>query len=187
MKAVIATALFALLGSSVAAPSGLRFAKRQGVASSGDPSTEAVETAINNWNNDVGNVNAFLNEAPSQNPEDLLNAAEEALINANDEPVELGVLASISDFSGDADYVNAVDDLQNIFGQVPLNLQDIINNPGDSAAVTQALNNINAFRCCNVLPDLDVLWLDAAEDYGLVGTVNTVVPRPNACASIICS
>lgn len=49
------------------------------------------------------------------------------------------------------------------------------------------MNNINQVRCCNVLPDLDVLWLEAAEDEGLIGQVNTAVPRPNACASIVCS
>lgn len=73
--------------------------------------------------------------------------------------------------------------VQAVFGpQVIDNLQSII----DGGDVTTAVNAINQVRCCNVLPDLDVLWLQAAEDYGLIGQVNTVVPRENACSSITC-
>jgi len=174
--------LFTLLGTSIAAslPSNFQFAKRQ----CSEPSQSDVVTAINRWNNDVGNVNSFLNLAPSQNPEDLLNAAEEALLNAQDEPTELGVLSCITGLADDA--TNAIANLQQVFGQVPSSIQNIINNPGDATVVASNLQTINNVRCCNVLPDLDVLWTAAADDEGVSNQVNLSVPRPNACASISC-
>ena len=63
------------------------------------------------------------------------------------------------------------------------NLQAIVDSP---AAAPKAAATINRIRCCNVLKDLDVLWLEAAESYGIVGQVQTSVPRPGACAAVKC-
>lgn len=82
------------------------------------------------------------------------------------------------------EYTNAVDDLMNVFGQVLDNLQNIIDGSVD---LDTAVANINQVRCCNVLKDLDVLWLEAAESEGIVGQVQTTVPREMACSSVSCS
>lgn len=180
MKSFIAVSLFALLSSTVlTAPT----TKRQ---SSGDPSTEAVEDAINTWNVDVDGVNNFLNNAPSLTCTALQQAAQTALELASNEPTQLNVLASITDFSDDQQYEGAVLNLQEVFGNVPTSLQNIVNNPNDAQSVATQLQQINGVRCCNVLPDLDILWQDAADDYGISNLVNTVVPRPNACATTAC-
>ena len=180
MKSFVSATIFALVGCSMAAPATL---KRQS-SSCVEPTQDQVLQAIQKWNNDVTNVNAFLNEAPSQNPTDLLNAAQEALINAHDEPVELGILACISGLADNAE--GAITNLQEVFGNVPSSLQNIINNPGDAQNVAVQLQDINNTRCCNVLPDLDILWQAAADDEGISDQVNTVVPRPNACATVAC-
>lgn len=182
MKAFAAASLLALLSSTtLGAPPTVRYAKRQS-----DPSTAAVENAINAWNSDVDTVNNFLNNALSHSPSGLQHAAGVALAAAQNEPTQLSVLASIGDFSGDAQYQGAVTNLQEIFGNVPSSLQNIINNPSNAGNVNTQLLQINNVRCCNVLPDLDILWQDAADDFGISNLVNTVVPRPNACATTVC-
>lgn len=182
MKAFVAASLIALLSSTaLGAPSTVHYGKRQS-----DPSVDAVENAINAWNFDVDTVNNFLNNAPSQSPSELQQAAEVALSAAQNEPTQLGVLASISDFSDDQQYQGAVLNLQEVFGNVPSSLQNIINDPGNAESVSTQLLQINNVRCCNVLPDLDILWQDAADDYGISNIVNTAVPRPNACATTDC-
>lgn len=184
MKALAAASLLALFSSTaLAAPSTKLHAKRQ---AAGEPSTGAVENAINVWRSDVVGVNIFLNNAPNQNPSELLQAAKVALQHAQNEPTQLNVLASISDFSNDQQYQGAVTNLQEVFGNVPSSIQNIIDNPGDAEVVKTQLLQINNVRCCNVLPDLDILWQDAADDYGISNVVNTAVPRPNACATSDC-
>jgi hypothetical protein len=181
MKTSSVLAFTSLLGATFSSPTSLYNRKRQA------PSADMVVTAINKWNNDVGNVNSFLNLAPSQTAGDLQNAAEEALINANDEPTELNVLAGLGDALG-SDGQAAVLLLQETFGNVPSSLQAIIDDPGNADLVKVKLQQINSARCCNVLPALDKLWPASANAVGVADQVNLVVPRPNACndGSTIC-
>jgi hypothetical protein len=91
-----------------------------------------------------------------------------------------------------AAYQCAISDLQNVFGlDVLNNLQTIIDNSGDLDTVNTAANNINNIRCCNVLPDVDILWSDAAETFGgpVLISPNTplLAPRPSTCAAVDCS
>lgn len=181
MKSFVA--FVALISSTaLAAPSTMRYAKRQ---TSTDPSTSAVENAINAWNIDVDAVNLFLNNALSQPSSQLVQLAQSTLQRAQDEPNQLSVLASISDFSNDGQYQGAVLNLKEVFGNVPASLQNIIDNPDVDNVQTQ-LQQINNVRCCNVLPDLGILWQDAADDYGISNVVNTVPARPDACATTAC-
>ena len=69
---------------------------------------------------------------------------------------------------------------------MPDGLKSIIDEPGDGDSVASALETINNTRCCNVLPALDSLWQDSADQEGIAGKVNTVVPRPDACSSVQC-
>jgi hypothetical protein len=103
MKSIIASAsLLALIASTAAAAasSSLRYAKRQiggpGVTavctSITEPSQEDVLNALIAWNPDVTNVNNFLNNALNDGA-DLASLAQGALVNAMDEPTQLGVLA----------------------------------------------------------------------------------------------
>jgi hypothetical protein len=177
MKAsTIIISLSALASGALAGPT-MRYGKRQG-----GPSQQDTINAINSWNNDVNNVNTFLNNAPGQSAGDVELAAQEALLNANDEPVQLGILASIPGLSDDA--TQAVTLLKETFGNVPTSLQNII----DGGDKDNNLNTINHTRCCNVLPALDVLWTAAATDEGVANQVNLVVPRPTACTdgTVIC-
>ena len=195
MKTIIASAsLLALLGSTTAAPSQLRHAKRQiggpGVGPvctmSTQPSTQMVLSALQTWNTDVNNVNNFLNVEPTDTlGADLEGLAKGALNNAMDEPLELGILACIPALSTAAE--NAITSAANGFmTNVLMPLMDITVNGANGPQVTADLLQINTFRCCTLLPDLDVLWPAAADDEGISNQVNTVVPRPNACATITC-
>lgn len=81
MKYLIPLAL--ALSAASAAPSS-SLAGRQGPPCTNQPSADQVATAINNWNTDVDNVNAFLNGAPHD-----ASTASTALTFASDEPNEL--------------------------------------------------------------------------------------------------
>jgi hypothetical protein len=197
MKSTIVSAsILALVASAAAAPSSnsLRHAKRQiggpGVGpvctSTVQPSQEDVLSALQTWNNDVINVNNFLNFVSTNTDVSTLGGlAQGALDNAMDEPLELGILACIPGLTDDAE--NAITSAANGFMDNVLDpLMDIVVNGANSALVNADVLQINTFRCCTLLPDLDVLWLAAAEDEGLVGQVNLSPPRPDACATITC-
>ena len=156
-----------------------------------NPSTQQVEDSINQWNTDVNTVNAFLNAAPgliaANNPDALASQAQTAFGNAQDEPCQLMTLASQPGIGTDA-FECAVTDLMNVFmDHVLVPLMDIIANPGDTATVQSAVDEINGFRCCNVLPDADILWTDSALNSGIGGQVTETAAREDACSSIICT
>lgn len=53
---------------------------------------------------------------------------------------------------------------------------------------------MNNYRCCNVLPDLGISWLDSVksahlqiEVAGLQSGVATAAPRPAACDAVECN
>ena len=159
-----------------------------------NPNTTAIQLSIGSWNTDVFNVNNFLNQAANpatgllNNPTDLAAQATSALANAMDEPCQLMTLGSISTLQDVPAFTCAVKDLMNVFMiHVINNLQNIIKTPTDTAAVTSAIDDINSFRCCNVLGDASILWLDAAEEAGIANQVTTTAPFENACAQITCT
>jgi hypothetical protein len=168
----------ALFGCSLAAPSTMRYAKRQS-----GPSQDQVVAAIDSWNSDVAMVNSFLNTPPTTGAS-YGDFASFTLGFAQDEPNELMILSMITGLSTDA--TNAIQNLMQVFGGVLTNLQDIINNQNDLNVINADIANINQIRCCHVLPDLDVLWTAAADDEGVSNLVNLAVPRPNACATLTC-
>jgi hypothetical protein len=170
--------LATLFGCSLAAPSNMRWAKRQT-----GPSQSEVVAAINSWNSDVAMVNNFLNTPPTTG-NDYAGFASLTLGFAKDEPNELVTLASIPALSTDA--TNAIQDLRTVFGRVLTNLQDIIDNQNNLTIIKQDIYNINEVRCCNILPNLDVLWAAAADAEGVSNLVNLVAPNENACAAINC-
>jgi hypothetical protein len=59
-------------------------------------------------------------------------------------------------------------------------LMDIAVNGANSAQVEADMLKINTFRCCTRLPDLDSLWLAAAEGEGLIRSVDVTVLRRDA-------
>lgn len=158
-----------------------------------NPNQQQVEDSINQWLADVETVNGFLNSAAdliaANDPSNLQAQAQAAFTNAVDEPCQLMTLASQPDFSdGPAAFTCAVQDLMNVFQiHVLDNLQTIINDPSNTASVHSAVNDINAFRCCNVLGDASILWLDSADDNGISNVVTLTAPLEDACSSIICT
>jgi hypothetical protein len=170
--------LAALFGCSLAAPSSMRYAKRQS-----GPSQDQVVAAIDNWSNDVTMVNSFLNTPPTTGAA-YGSLATMTLGFAQDEPNELMILSMVTGLPPDA--TSAIQNLMQVFGGVLSNLQDIINNQNNLSVINADIANINQIRCCHVLPDLDALWQGAADDEGVSNLVNLVVPRPNACATLTC-
>ena len=170
--------LTALLGCSLAAPSTMRYAKRQA-----GPSQDQVVAAIDSWRSDVTMVNSFLNTPPTTGAA-YANFTSFTLGFAEDEPTELMILSMITGLADDA--TNAIQNLMEVFGGVLTNLQDIIDNQNNLDVINTDIANINSIRCCNVLPDLDILWTAAADDEGVSNLVDLTVPRPNACATVAC-
>ncbi|KAK3050271.1 hypothetical protein LTR09_008420 [Extremus antarcticus] len=155
-------------------------------------STDQVAASINQWFADVNTVNSFLNDAPGliSDPGTLLQRASAALVNAADEPCQLMTLTSTSDLGSDVTdaFECAGQDLMRVFGDhVITNLNTIIASPNNTVAVQSAVDDINAFRCCNVLSDASILWQDNAADNGLAGSVPISAPQEDACASITCT
>ncbi|CAM6102176.1 unnamed protein product [Calypogeia fissa] len=144
------------------------------------PPTQAqVSASIDQWNQDVLEVNNFLNVAATlADPTGAAANTEQVALN---EPVQLGILGNVVGLSTDAQ--NAVTLLMEVFGNVPTDLQSIVTNPSASNVQTQ-LNSINNVRCLNVLPALDILWPAAAVAVGLDVANVPAVARPNACATI---
>jgi hypothetical protein len=156
-----------------------------------NPSTADIQASIVQWNSDVVAVNNFLNTALSiTDPLELNQEAGRVILNAKDEPCQLGTLSNAANNDGFATAALncAVNDLQVVFqDHVVTNLQNIINNSGDATTVQNAVNDINFFRCCNVLKDADLLWTDAVLAQNLPDDVPTFAPRPDACETIDCS
>jgi hypothetical protein len=173
MKSTIITSL--CFASALAAS-----ASQNRIRQAGCPSVDQTATAIRTWATDVDNVNSYLDN-PANTGSDAVGLAQTALTFASDEPHELSVLATPGCFDN-PDFVAAVNDLNNVFGNVITGLNNIIagHDPASNIA------SINQVRCCNVLPDLDVLWLQSAEGDGLVGSVPTSADRPAACGSVSC-
>lgn len=190
MKSLAAASLLALIGASAAAPSTLRFARRNlpdGTQCGADPGGVGVANAINQWNTDVETVNSFLEQAPSLDSTSLLIQIENVIGFAQDEPNQLAVLACESDVTPGTAAQAAVDDLgANFENLVLVPLGNIIQSPADSSNVATQLQTINQFRCCSVLPDLDTLWSSTAEDEGVANQVPLSAPRPSTCAAITC-
>ena len=156
-----------------------------------NPSSADAKAAIDQWNTDVNTVNAFLNQASGLAlGMEIQNATMQTLLFAQDEPCQLKTLISNSDFvGGGTDAFNcAAMDLMMVFDTHVLdNLRSIIMMPMDSDVIDHAINDINNFRCCNVLPDANILWLDSATDNGISDQVNFTPGLEDACAHIDCS
>ncbi|KAI1075409.1 hypothetical protein F5B20DRAFT_560249 [Whalleya microplaca] len=184
MKASISLITSIITTGVLAAPSllPLNLITRQGCT---EPSSNAVKTAISTWLSDVQTVNTFLDNAPSS--PGIGDLASNTLTTAQNEPVQLNVLASICELnSAGSQYAKAVLLLKEIFDNVTAKLKQIADNPNDEATVKTALQVIGNTRCCNVLPALDVIWVQAAADFALVGSVDTNVPRPATCGNVQC-
>ncbi|KAK5165823.1 uncharacterized protein LTR77_008746 [Saxophila tyrrhenica] len=157
-----------------------------------NPNSNQAKASIQQWNNDVKNVNAFLNAVPNLiNDEDaLLSEARMALTNAMDEPCQLMTLASQSAFiqAPVPAFDCAVEDLMDVFEvHVLQNLMAVIADPGNAEVAQASVDDINAFRCCNVLPDVDILFINSAESEGIANQVPLSVGREDACADIQCT
>ncbi|KAF2141151.1 uncharacterized protein K452DRAFT_229337 [Aplosporella prunicola CBS 121167] len=156
-----------------------------------NPTRGDVLDAIDQWNTDVNHVNHFLDTFHTLgNSTAIQNAATNVLQFAKDEPCQLATLSNIADFqNGDGPnaFECALEDLGEVFETRVLdNIRNIIMSPSNNVTVQHAVHDINIFRCCNVLPDLDILWRDSASDKNL-NQVPVSPARPNACYSYNCS
>jgi hypothetical protein len=80
--------------------------------------------------------------------------------------------------------LDAAADLMQVFQAGVLDqLQNIINNPTDTALVQSSVDTINDTRCLRVLPDVDVLWPAAFASVN-IGPPPAPAQREAACAAI---
>ncbi|KAK3075942.1 hypothetical protein LTR53_000246 [Teratosphaeriaceae sp. CCFEE 6253] len=189
MKSFTAIAAITLVAAVTARPSS-RLVARQGsaciLATEGNPATPQIAASINQWSADVNAFNDFLNQAYYLDPASLKSAASALFPNVEDESCQLGTLSGF--LSGVSDAATcALGDLPNIYSTLEWTLNQLIADPTDNTNVQNSLEDINAYRCCNVLPDIDILWADAAGMAGIKGQVPAVAGRENLCAEIDCS
>ncbi|KAK4952977.1 hypothetical protein LTR10_008682 [Elasticomyces elasticus] len=188
MKSFTAISTIALAVAAAARPSSGMLARQADTCildTNTKPVNSQIGASIQQWNDDVNFVNAFLDEAAGFSPDDLHDAADNAFARALDEPCQLGTLTAVVNGASGASLC-ATQDLSSIFGDhVITNLKNIIANPTDTATVNAAIQDINKFRCCSVLPDASILWADAAKLAGLSG-LPTTAQLPQACSTITC-
>lgn len=214
------TAAFActLVVSTLATRHSHPIVKRDHLPTVAQPKSSDVSAAILAWADDVNAVNTFLDGAEA-NLGDLATLASDAQ-NARDnfaidEPNQLGTLTNwfnndpnnpdSRDTSGPDAFNCATNDLAvgQTIGNTLFNFESLVKDvfdnivndaqAGNSDAVKAQLDVVNSFRCCNVLPDLDIIWKDTAESAELsiqtsiTGGVPITAARPAACNGLDCS
>ena len=205
-----------LMASALAIKHSNPIVKRNDVETVAVPTSDDVKTALEEWEIDVNKVNTFLDSASANlnNLAQLSSDASDALNNfAMEEPKQLQTLinwfANDPNNGGDAapDAFNcATNDLAagQTIGNVVFNFKSLVTDvfrdvvedadAGNSDAVANLLSIVNSYRCCNVLPDLDIIWLDSASSAhlqvaieGVTSGVATKAARPAACSAFDCS
>jgi hypothetical protein len=212
MKTFTTASILALVATSIGSPAERRQSKR-GLAPVDVPTSTDVQNAILDWNTDVEIVNGFLDSAMGllDDLPSLTTAAQSAANFAADEPNQLKTLKNW--FNGDSNnphaapdaFICATNDLdpgvQQVSGLFSFQtlvldvFQNIITDAQQRSAqeVQNQLDVVNTYRCCNVLPDLDIIWGDSASSANLVTQtpsiqgVSTSPARPNTCIPIMCS
>lgn len=152
-----------------------------------------IAAAINQWRQDVINVNSFLVnvEAEMYNTDTQRRyAAQQALAIASDEPCQFQTImnaAAAAGLNSDPAYTCARDDLASVFQTGVLDrLQAIIDDPGQ---IYFQEDYININRCCRVLSDVEVLFEKANSIYPNAEPQpdDTDAPVPPTCGRVDCS
>ncbi|OCK85367.1 hypothetical protein K432DRAFT_343306 [Lepidopterella palustris CBS 459.81] len=171
MKASTITAIIAFTASAIASPvykvapvlrtrdAAVAAARCANAANPGI--CQSVVETINGWDESVNTVNDFLNRAPLLAGQDLVNLENIALQLALNEPGFLGILKSTPGISPQG--LAAATTLGQVFPAVPQNLQGLVQG---TVTLTDAINNINTIRCPSILPNISLLWVEAARAAG---------------------
>lgn len=207
-----------LMAGALATRHSHHIAKRDNLATVAQPKSADVEAAILAWADDVNAVNTFLDGAVAKLGDlaTLASDAQNARDNfAVDEPNQLGTLTNwfsndpnnpdSRDTSGPEAFNCATNDLAvgQTIGNTVFNFENLVKDvfdnivsdaqAGNADAVQAQLDVVNSFRCCNVLPDLDIIWKDTAESAQLsiqtplTGGVPITAARPATCNGLDCS
>ncbi|KAI2602399.1 hypothetical protein GGR54DRAFT_624473 [Hypoxylon sp. NC1633] len=183
MKFLYAATL--LISTALAAPSSSPPVAKRCNGANG-PTLAQVLSSLKDWYSDVTAVNSFVDSVSTISGNSLRAGAQEALVNATDEPKQLGLLKQLCGL--DDSYYDAIMTLEEIFPNVLNGLNIVVNNANSPIFSQAGVSAINFARCCSVLPALDTVWSLAAQDYGVFGLdmVHTDVPRPDVCAKTTC-
>lgn len=155
------------------------------------PTSDDIGKAIAQWNFDVEVVNSFLWSAPFLLgfPKTLQSAAKLAYSYAIDEPCQFTTLQaaySKVDYGSQEFFNCTVNDLNQHFGDVLTNLSSIISDPSNALVAVSA---IQANRCCNVIPDVSILFLltgqSGVDNWGAYQFPRTPI-IPTQCHSYTC-
>lgn len=149
-----------------------------------DPTYFDLGAAIIQWNQDVINVNQYLDNRDnwihsSQIEQTIATIA--ARNTALDEPCLLELISN-SPFDRPSDvYANstcAVNTLKTHFPDVIQDLNDFLSGTG---TIFSAIADVSAVRCCYVLPALDILWSSTISLASLTGQgIPSSAPRPGS-------
>jgi hypothetical protein len=210
------TSIYALFATALATTEPNRVQKRNNLASVAVPVPTDVANAINEWEIDVNTVNSFLQNAAvmlDDLPELATGAGDALNLFAAEEPNQLGTLVNWfaatnpnnPDVPSDA-FNCATNDLANgtTSAGTTFNFKNLVENvfsdivddaqAGNRDGVSNLLDIVNRYRCCNVLPDLDIIWRDSAISANLAlktdtsdGGVSFSPSRYAACSAIDCS
>ncbi|ESZ94256.1 hypothetical protein SBOR_5390 [Sclerotinia borealis F-4128] len=140
-----------------------------------------VSQSVSNWIEDVDTVNSFLNVALALplGPA-LKSGASKALAFAQDEPVNNKFLGAIPGL--DAQGKAAAGTLDKVFGDVLVQLKNVVDKPLSLPVAAKAVGRINVNRCKNVLPSAETLWKSAALAMNIsTATWPPKANRENAC------
>lgn len=191
MKTTVAASIALLASTALAVPA--RSTRYAGYKRDNSTAISAVISNIDGWQDDIANVNSFLDNAAAglaaPGTVDFVSGAQAVIGNgagqgppgsASDEPTRLSNLQALL-APGDGNAQAAATDLGAIFGGVLTNLQNIINSGNDVSTVQTAVDAINNLRCNQVLPDISELWNGVVTD-----NPGAPLPPPTAVGPAVC-
>lgn len=138
-------------------------------------SDQQIANAVMSWMADTNKVTNFLNMAASMSGDEFTTQATIAL---NSEKDELNHKQVLDDALGQTQMVQQANEVlanQGTFQAVVDALQQMVNEGPDNAQAT--VDDINANRCVNVLPNIDMYFAAA-------GSASVTSVRPTGCLEV---
>jgi len=174
-----------------------QLSERQNTCGIEYPMVDDALAAIAAWNDDVQNVYQLLDLVNGEFREPIIAARTQAvLLFAQDKPCQLKTLINFQQVrgGGTSAFDCATDDLSANFGDnVVNNLETVMyqaqTGTVDLGYVNDLIEEVNVFRCCAVLPDVDLIWLDSADSASAIGNASVPItaPRPARCSTVDCT
>lgn len=151
------------------------------------PNTDEIIAAIDNYVNDVTQVNEVLdNNKPDEDLRAFQAAVSSGLFFESNETAQLKALGRLCNPKDTADGAAYSDHVKTVMSATEQVLGAITNIQQGVAAAQDNIDTINRVRCCTILPGLDNIFAIATLTLGVArdGLESVVAPRPQTCNAV---